>query len=176
MQTKLTFVTGASSLRIQSVLYRNDPQHVDRALQSCARAVELALRAGGLRSAEIAIGDCSPSPVYSAEAIAAHEAQLRGQGISRIQYRYFDANLGSAAGHNRLLEDATAELVLIQNPDVVAAPNLLVELLEPLRLPGTGQVEARQLPIEHPKDYDQVTGEIGWATTAWCWPLSTSTA
>jgi len=27
-------------------------------------------------------------------------------------------------------------------------------------------VEARQLPVEHPKDYNTTTGETGWATTA----------
>lgn len=31
---------------------------------------------------------------------------------------------------------------------------------------GVGMVEAKQLPIEHPKDYDPNTGETGWATTA----------
>jgi GT2 family glycosyltransferase len=166
MRTQGAFVAGPCSLRVQSILFRNGPHHVDRALASCARAVEIAIRSGGLTSAEIALGDCSPTPVFDDRMIAERAQRLRKLGVSRLDYQFFDKNLGSAAGHNRLLQAATTDLVLIQNPDVVAAPNLFVELLEPLRRPGVAQVEARQIPIEHPKDYDAVTGETGWAATA----------
>jgi GT2 family glycosyltransferase len=154
------------TLRIQTVLYRNDPEHVARAIDASARAIEHAIAAGVLHSAEFAIGDCSPFPAFDTARLAALEEKHRAQGLQRVEYQFFNANLGSAAGHNRLLASARTDLVLIQNPDVVSAPNLLVELFAPLSLPGVGLVEARQIPIEHPKDYDAVTGETGWATTA----------
>jgi GT2 family glycosyltransferase len=51
----------------------------------------------------------------------------------------------------------------------------LVELIKPLRARGVGAAEARQLPIEHPKDYDCATGETGWATGA-CMMVPTALA
>jgi len=166
MPTKPALVNGWSSLRIQSILYNSDPAHVDRALEATARAVELAFREKVLHTAEIALGDCSPLPVFTPEMIAEREHRFHDQGIRRIEYQHFDANLGSAGGHNRLLASAGTDLVMIQNPDVVAAPNLVIELVAPLRRPGVGQVEARQIPLEHPKHYDPTTGETSWASTA----------
>jgi len=166
MSTQQPFVTGPASLRVQSVLYGNDKESIDRALENMAGAIQLAQRAGAITTAEIALGDCSSAPLFTASEIDAREQSLREQGLTRLEYRFFDANLGSAAGHNRLSSTAQADLLLIQNPDIVAAPNLLVELIAPLRLPRVGQVEARQLPVEHPKTYDVNTGDTPWATTA----------
>ena len=166
MPAKTAHVTEPCSIRIQSILFKNDRRHVDHALESTARAIELAFREGSIHTAEIAIGDCSPLPIFTPEMIAERERRHQDQGIRRIEYQFFDANLGSAAGHNRLLGAAGTDLVMIQNPDVVVAPNLIIEMIAPLRRPGVGQVEARQVPLEHPKDYDASTGETGWASTA----------
>ena len=73
---------------------------------------------------------------------------------------------GFACGHNRIAEANNADILLIQNPDVVVAPRLFEIMLGEFAMPGTGMVEAKQLPIEHPKDYDIHTGETCWATTA----------
>ena len=92
-------------------------------------------------------------------------------GLDQVCYRFFDANLGSAAGHNELMRDFSADLLLIINPDTAASPYLLNEML--LRMGDSahgfgdiGIVEARQIPIEHPKVYDLESGETSWATTA----------
>lgn len=161
-----TMITGPASLRIQSVLYNNAQAHIDTALESIARAADLAIAAGVLSSVEIALGDCSPEQVFTLEDIEARAVKFRAQGIARIQYTFFNANLGSAAGQNRLLEDLHSDLVLILNPDTVVAPNIFIELVRSMSKPDVGIVEARQLPIEHAKDYDPVTGETSWATTA----------
>ena len=160
------FVAGPVSLRVQSILFNNDPGDVQHALESLARAAELAMRAGVISRAEVAYGDCSPKTVFTAAAISDMNQRYAARGIDRIDYRFFDANLGSAGGHNRLLEELGSDLVMIQNPDVIAAPNLISEMIRPLMQPGVGQVEARQIPIEHPKYYDPLTGETGWASTA----------
>ncbi|GAB7534921.1 glycosyltransferase [Burkholderia sp. 22PA0099] len=161
-----TIITGPASLRIQSVLYNNAQAHIDSALESIARAADLAVAAGVLSSVEVALGDCSPEPVFTPEQIEERAAKFLPQGVARIQYTFFNANLGSAAGQNRLLEDLQTELVLILNPDTLVAPNIFVELVRPMHKPDVGIVEARQVPIEHAKDYDAVTGETSWATTA----------
>ncbi len=115
---------------------------------------------------ELVLGDCSPEPVFTDMQIAAHREWLKPQGIRRFDYTFFGANLGSAGGHNRLFQQLCTDFVLILNPDTVVAPNLLLELLKPFQRPSVGIVEARQIPIEHAKDYDPITGETSWASGA----------
>jgi len=154
------------SLRIQSILYGNAPHLVERALENLQRASELAVSAGAISGVQLALGDCSPEPVFSDARIAEIRAASLGFGIDILDYRFFGENKGSAAGHNALLAEFDRDLVLILNPDTIVAPNIFIELVQPLRRGDVGMVEARQLPIEHPKDYDRQTGETGWATTA----------
>ena len=158
------FVKSAVSLRIQSVLYRNSRDQVDMALASAARAADLAIAAGDLSSVEVSYGDCSSEPVLDDETLSG--LRQRYPEFSRISTQFFAANLGSARGHNRLLTDATADFILVMNPDVRLAPRALQELLRPFRRAGVGMTEARQLPIEHPKSFDPQTGETSWAATA----------
>ena len=95
-----------------------------------------------------------------------HSLRHRFSNLASIDCTFFDDNLGSARGHNRLLVEAASDLVVIANPDVLAAPNLLIELVGAWARPRAGFVEARQLPIEHPKYYHPQTGETSWASTA----------
>jgi GT2 family glycosyltransferase len=154
------------SVRVHSVLYGVSVQDVERSLTNLGRAVQLAQAAGDVGQVEVAYGDCSPSPVLDKDTLRRFRDVLTGHGIGDLHYTFFDANLGSAAGHNRLLADLGSDLVLILNPDTVMAPDLLSELVKAARQPGVGLAEARQLPLEHPKDYDPVTGETSWAATA----------
>lgn len=154
----------APSLRVHSVLYGNEPDRVRLSIAHLERAADLAIGAAQLSSVTMVYGDCSPEPVFGEEELK--QLSAWNVAVSRIEHRFFGQNLGSARGHNRLLEDVTQDLVLIMNPDVMMAPDALGELLRPLKHERTGLVEARQLPVEHPKDYDPVTGETGWATTA----------
>ncbi len=80
-----TTITGPASLRIQSVLYNNSQQHIDTALESIGRAADLAIASDALSSVEIALGDCSPEPVFTSEEIETRAAKLRPQGVTRIQ-------------------------------------------------------------------------------------------
>ena len=130
---------------------------------SVGRATELAIKSNLIASAELCYGDCSESPIFEANAIA--EFAARTAPHLSIVYKPYRENLGSARGHNRLLAESNGEAVLIQNPDVIPAPDAYVELMAPYAQPGVGMVEARQLPIEHPKDYSS-TGETSWSTTA----------
>lgn len=166
MSIKPPFVTGTTSLRVQTILYNNDPECIWRALASLGRSVQLARTSKVLDHVEIALGDSSPFPVLDMKRLDEVGRELADLGVARLDYYFFNQNLGTAGGHNRLFETATCDLLLTENPDVVATPHLLEEMIEPLRLPGVGQVDARQLPIEHPKTYDPVTRETPWATGA----------
>lgn len=152
------------TLRIQSILFHNHLESIRRALRSIHRAVDLAVAGGVYSRVEVAYGDCSGFPVFGDDALA--EVPREHDNYFDFGVTFFGANLGSAKGHNTLLSQAQTDDVLIMNPDVVLAPDALIELAKPFGQAGVGMVEARQLPIEHPKAYDPLTGDTAWATTA----------
>lgn len=156
----------APTLQIQTVFYKLQQFEVDRFLRSTSQAALLAKRTGAVSRVVLAIGDCSPLPVLRREELDDLRAVLVEAGVDELSYEFFDANLGSAEGHNRLFRTLDSDMVLIMNPDAVASPHLIQELMLRLNDPRIGLVEGRQIPIEHPKHYDPVTGETSWATTA----------
>ena len=155
---------GPLSIRIQSVLYQTPLASISRALEFFDNAARVAGEAGIAHQVMVAYGDCSPDSIIDSSTRLS--LRRRFSNLANIDYTFFDDNLGSARGHNRLLADAASDLLVIANPDVLAAPNLLIELVDAWARPGIGFVEARQLPIEHPKYYDPQTGETSWASTA----------
>jgi hypothetical protein len=155
---------SSPSIRVQSVVYRLASEAMERTLTYLDNAARIAMKNGIVREVMVAYGDCSPEPTIDEAMLRTW--QDRFKHLRTIEYTFFDANLGSAAGHNRLLDGADSDLVMILNPDVLASPTLFIELDQALNRPGVGLVEARQIPIEHPKDFDPETGETSWASTA----------
>jgi GT2 family glycosyltransferase len=155
---------GFVTVRVQSILYNLGLDQIRRSLEYLDNAALNAKRTGAIGTVMIAYGDCSPQSTIDDETLRLLRQSYTN--IRAIEYTYFGTNLGSAAGHNRLLNDAASDLVMILNPDVLASPNLFGELVDALARPDVGLVEARQIPIEHPKDYDRETGETSWASTA----------
>jgi GT2 family glycosyltransferase len=152
------------TVRVQAVLYRHAPAVVTRWLRGVAATIVHARRHGLVGAAQVALGDCSPEPVGTAGHEQEWRARLRESGID-LELVRFGANLGHAGGQNALAAAGDAELLLILNPDGVAATTMLAELLRALG-EGVGAVEARQSPFEHPKEYDPATGGTSWVTGA----------
>ena len=153
-----------NTVRIQCVLFELPLQRVRRAVDYLNSAAKHAIAAGLVRNAELAYGDCSQLPTLTNEELT--RLKSKNSYLSSISSLHFGANLGSAAGHNRLLSTSDAALTLIMNPDVLAAPNLLVELIGAISKPRMALVEGRQIPTEHPKDFDPETGRTSWCSTA----------
>lgn len=150
-------------IQVQSVLFNNEPTDIKRALEAINRAAHI-LRGKRDVVVDVSYGDCSPErPCLSPENVQEMSAMVTS---GTFRYTYFNANLGSAEGHNRLAAGVTDGYLLIQNPDVIGEPGYLTHLLDAFDDSDCGMSEARQLPIEHPKDYDSKTGETSWATTA----------
>jgi GT2 family glycosyltransferase len=164
LSPRVPFVRRAATVQVQSVLFNNEFASVDRAIASLARAAELAVSSGACGGVIIRYGDSSSTPCLGDAALA----ELRGKytGQLSIEYDYFQGNLGSARGHNRLANETAADFILVQNPDVVVSPRLIERLLGCFARAGVGMAEGKQIPIEHPKDYDAKTGETSWASTA----------
>ena len=149
------------SVRVQTVLYENAAHDVVRFVAGMSAACAHALGSGSITSAELAIGDASGAPVVG----SAEELMAEGPSpFDEVTYVHFGANLGSAGGQNRLFAASAAGAVLVVNPDTYASPRLVSELVAALEDPTVGIVEARQLPLEHPKAHDPVTGDVSWAS------------
>lgn len=146
------------------MLYKQEPPDVARLMRASAAAARHAIDKGLVERVELAFGDCSPTPTLGADAIAGLREEALALGLDDLSVEFFDCNLGSAGGSNRLAESAEADLLLILNPDCYPAPVLLAELVEPVRDPSVGIVEGHQIPFEHPKEFDLVTGDTSWAS------------
>jgi GT2 family glycosyltransferase len=148
------------TLRLQVVLYRNELDQLRGAVSAAANSLRHAELGGWC----IALGDCSPEALLDSKAVEEF-ASLAHEAGGSLEYSFFDENLGHGGGHNRLHEGCEQDLTLILNPDGVLAPDSVAELVAVLQ-PGVGIVDARQLPMEHPKEYDAATGEASWCSLA----------
>lgn len=152
------------SLAVQSVLYGNPQHDIVRAAVALANSVKWARNDGFIGDWQLQLGGCSPEPVFTDDTLEPIIAAVAAQG-GTVEYTFFDANLGSAAGHNALAARSHTELLLILNPDAQVAPDTIGVLATGLT--GTvGIVESRQIPLEHPKTFEEGTGNTSWASTA----------
>ncbi|TFD86265.1 glycosyltransferase family 2 protein [Cryobacterium serini] len=152
------------SLVVQSVLYGNQPHEIVRAAEAMSNSVGMARSDGLIGRWSLILGDCSPEATLSESDQAEIRTLVDKQG-GNFQYELFGENLGSAAGHNALAAMGDSELVLILNPDAIVAPDSVMSLCRSVE-GSVGIAEARQIPLEHPKDFEPGTGETSWASTA----------
>lgn len=153
-------VPATRVLRVQSVLFEHEIPVVWRFVRSVEAAARLAVEAGSVHQVELAIGDSSPVPVMTEEGV--RELEEECECLRQIRYDVFGANLGSSGGQNRLARSTSSDLLLVLNPDTYLVPTGIHELILALDRPGVGAVEARQIPLEHPKFYDPYTGDTSW--------------
>ncbi|MFE4712010.1 glycosyltransferase family 2 protein [Paenibacillus sp. NPDC056722] len=154
------------SLQIQTVLYNNEQERIIRSIKSIVRAVDFAIHDQVFEEISIYYGDGSQQPVFTEQEIENLNAEY-GEYI-KIKYDCFESNLGSARGHNRLANHSQSDFIMIINPDILLAPDTILQLALPYDnvKQKVGIVEAKQLPVEHPKLYNPKTGETSWASTA----------
>ncbi|WP_157811282.1 glycosyltransferase family 2 protein [Microbacterium lacus] len=151
-------------MAIQSVLFGNDPGAILRAAEAAGNSAQRAMAAGLIGDWEYRLGDCSPRPLFSESSADLWRTAVEGFG-GEAAYTYFDENLGSAAGHNRVAGESRSDFIIVMNPDIRMSPDTISSLLRAMH-PDVGIVEARQLPLDHPKEYEQYTGDTAWASTA----------
>lgn len=149
---------------IQSVLYGGERSDLFRAFEAAANSAEQAVKDGHVVVWKLFIGDCSPEPVLTSDDIE-NATKLVSDFGGSFEYIFFGENLGSALGHNTLASRENSSYLVILNPDAIMSPDALGRLIRRME-PHVGSVEARQIPLEHPKDYDEITGETMWSSTA----------
>ncbi|HTZ85667.1 MAG TPA: glycosyltransferase family 2 protein [Solirubrobacteraceae bacterium] len=149
-------------LRVQSVLFGHQLSQLWRLLHGLDAAACVLLDSELATGVEWAMGDSSPGPVLGdPDTQAMHEAT---GSLSNVTYEFFGENLGSSGGQNRLADRHASDLLLVLNPDTYPSPTALVELVRAVDEPGVGIAEARQIPLEHPRVYDERTGDTSWAS------------
>jgi hypothetical protein len=157
-------ITERTSLQIQTVLYENRKDAIKTSFHSVLHSLRLAKKEGLFGDVIFSYGDSSAKPLFTDSEIAELQ-EIAGDAL-RVVYSFFNANLGTAKGHNTLANLTDVDFHMIMNPDLIYSPRTIHELTRPFNDPTVGLVEARQVPIEHPKDFDTHTGETSWASTA----------
>ncbi|QGG58186.1 glycosyltransferase family 2 protein [Paenibacillus sp. B01] len=154
------------NLQIQSVLYHNEKSRIIRSIKSIVRAVDFSIHERIFDKVVVQYGDGSPAPIFTDEDLECLKKEY-GEFIE-LKYEFFGENLGSARGHNRLASLSSTNFIMIINPDILLAPDTILELAKPFweSKNNIGIVEAKQLPIEHPKWFDPKSGATSWASTA----------
>lgn len=150
------------SLRVQSVLYRNSFDELVRAFGAVTNSLSNASHL--LESWVVVFGDSSEDRVLTFEQVDSFERIAERLG-GKFAYEFFGQNRGHGGGHNHLQENAEEELLLILNPDGILAPDTITRMILDFS-PDTGVLDARQIPMEHPKTYDPITGEASWSSLA----------
>ncbi len=157
---------SAYSIQVQAVLYKNEIDALVRSLQSLSNAVLVNNKTSGeCGDVVVVYGDASPEPMFTNETFADFRAKFPD---IKLEYRFFGENTGYGKGHNILASDAKCDYLLIINPDIILCPEFFHGMFEPFLRDNSdaGMTEARQSPVEHPKDYDKETLETEWATGA----------
>ncbi len=132
-------------------------------MRGLGAAANRAIDAGLVSRVEWALGDSSPLAMLGEEDLQ-ELTDAASPALSIIEYEFFDENLGSSGGQNRLAAGHPCDLLFVLNPDTYPSPQCIAELIKALDGPQVGITEAKQIPLEHPRDYDLATGETGWAS------------
>jgi len=163
----------ATALRVQTVRYGGDARGLLRMLRSVTAAARQF--DGGAAEVTVAIGDCGgpegPDALLGEAALSEAREILTRAGML-LDYVAFRRNLGHGAAQNELAERAAGsdgtrddrDVLVLANPDTYLSPNCLAKLVGVLGDDSVGIAEARQIPLEHPKAFDPVTGDTPWAS------------
>jgi GT2 family glycosyltransferase len=149
---------------VQTVLYQTSYASLTRALEALDNSAMVGKRDLFCSRFVVLFGDASPVPVLNERNLA--DLRARFSNLDEIVYHDFKENTGTSKGQNALAELADTDFVVMANPDVVVDALAVWRMVAVFNDPSVGMVEAKQLPVEHPKDYDQHTGFTSWASGA----------
>lgn len=150
---------------VQSVVYETPLSSLDRYLDAFAAAFRTLRDRHPDSDATVSWGDSSPEPCIPADALERWRTTYAGQ--FELQYTHFGENTGHGGGQNRLATQSDADMLIFANPDVLPLDDavfLLADIL--LTEPTVGIVDGKQIPLEHPKKFDEQSGETSWCSGA----------
>jgi GT2 family glycosyltransferase len=156
-------------IQIQTVIFQNDIKVIKRWLESVVANV-------------MSLDDSSISVKISIGINESDTKRLRN--ISRVlsqvpasidrSVTLFGSNLGHGQAHNALALTTNHDLLWIINPDGIPDIDCLGNLVRSLNSnPDVAVVEARQVPFDHPKQFNSETLETSWVSGA-CFLIKSS--
>lgn len=151
-------------LVVMTVLYEADSRSVVRLVRSVELAAASVRGRGEIHEVVLALGDCG-SPNLAEDTVRA----LPADASIEVRYEAFGENLGHSGGCNAIVRSTPSlpdDRLVFLNPDALPDERALGHLVNVLAQDGVGVVDARQLPLEHPKAFDPVTFEHSWASGA----------
>lgn len=153
-----------TSLAVQVVVYQNSAAQLLRLARGLdATLAVLAKTHPGIGRVAVRFGDCwAPSTLMP----VADELNVVLSGRAEVAAVELGANLGSGGGSNALAELGDEDLIWVLNPDTYPSPQCASQLVAVLSGDQVGAADARQMPIEHPKEYDRQTGDTSWVSGA----------
>jgi GT2 family glycosyltransferase len=149
---------------VQSIIYNNAPGSVRTCLEALDNAARIGKRDGACARLAVVLGDASPSPLFDQVTVDELAASL--EHVDKLTYTFFGENTGTAKGHNRLAALDDSDFLVTMNPDIVVDARALWRMATLFDEAAVGMVEAKQLPVEHPKSYEKFTGRTSWSATA----------
>lgn len=151
------------SLHIGVVLYKNSPRDFARFLN----ALDIALQVAHERlTVCLHVVDNVQAGEFSE---AYRELLTTAINGPRIRWHEGHGNVGFGRAHNRLMDAAfsdDADYYLCVNPDGFIHYRALERLAVSVVSENRCLYEFRQMPSEHPKYYDEATGETEWSSGA----------
>lgn len=152
-------------LRVQTILFENSVNELRQTFPTLINSLSIASNRKSIKSWSVAWGDCSPQPLLSSKDVKRFAKEAHRSG-GEFSYQHFAENLGHGGGQNSLAKNGSQEdFLLFLNPDLFVAPELIDRLVSSWT-DSVGAIDARQIPLEHPKEYDPITGESSWASGA----------
>lgn len=155
------------TLQIQTVLYHNEKESLNKSLNSIGNAIKINRNSSKeLGDVTVFYGDASKEPLYTLEEVDAINKEF--EGLFTLKYLFFDENTGTSKGHNKMGLTSESDFTMVMNPDIIICPRFFTYIFRPFQDESlnAGISEGRQTPIEHPKEYDEVSFETEWATGA----------
>ena len=113
------------------------------------------------------IHDNSADPEIAVKLAALPELQAGG-AFAQVEVKRTGTNLGFGRGHNANAALGSAPFFFVLNQDCVLEPGVLEAAVTAAESDHerVGAWEMRQIPYEHPKEYDPVTLDTPWASGA----------
>lgn len=152
------------SVAFQTVLYQSASADLERALEALDNSARVGKRDLFCSRFVVLLGDASPVPVLSDRKL--EDLRSRFSHLDAIEYHCFGENTGTSRGHNALAAMSDSEFIILANPDVIVDALAIWRMVAVFNDHEVGMVEAKQLPVEHPKEYAQHTGFTSWASGA----------
>lgn len=151
-----------ASIQIQTVLYNANTQLLKTFIESISNNIKFM---SDSNSCQLVIG-------VNDDNVLLHQKYKRivnsFSKIVNIKIHFFSQNLGHGAAHNMLLEmSPESDFLWVVNPDGMADISCLKNLVDEFSVSSRiAATEARQIPFDHPKIFDEKTLETPWVSGA----------